>query len=199
MGMKNGAKEILTSLRAVPALAVLCCVLYPAAVWLLAQGVFPAKANGSLVEKNGRILGSMLIAREFTGLGYFHPRPSAAGTGYDAGRSGGSNLGPTSRVLIETVERRVREYRAENGLPAGFQVPADAVTASASGLDPHISPKNALLQAPRVAKARALSEAVVRGLIERFTEGRTFFILGEPRVNVPALNLALDGVVDAGR
>ncbi len=199
MGMKNGVKEILTSGRAVLALAVLCCVLYPAAVWLLAQGVFPANANGSLVKKSGRILGSTLIAREFTGPEYFHPRPSAAGTGYDAMRSGGSNLGPTSRVLVETVERRIREYRAENGLPAGFKVPADAVTASASGLDPHISPKNALLQAPRVAKARVLSEAAVCDLIGRFTEGRTLFILGEPRVNVLALNLALDGVADGGR
>lgn len=191
--------ELRRSLLAVAVLAVLLCGVYPGVSWVLAQALFPSRANGSLVVKNGAVVGSSLVGRDFSSPAYFQPRPSTAGEGYDAGRSGGSNLGPLSRELVETVRRRVESYRIENGLPAEAEVPADAVTASASGLDPHISPANALLQASRVAKARGLDEALVRAAIEAATEGRTFGILGEPRVNVLRLNLALDGVRGAGR
>jgi K+-transporting ATPase ATPase C chain len=197
--MKDWLAELGTSVKAVALLAVIFCGLYPATVWLLAQGLFADRANGSLLVRDGKIIGSALIGQPFSGPGYFHPRPSDAGRGYDAMTSGGSNLGPISRDLVETVGRRVAEYRKENALPAGLPVPADAVTASASGLDPHVSVENALLQAPRVAKARGLSEAEVRRLLGRATEGRTMGILGTPRVNVLLLNLALDGVNDAGR
>jgi K+-transporting ATPase ATPase C chain len=162
-------------------------------VWILAQGLFPARANGSLLVRNGKAIGSSLIAQGFSDQKYFHPRPSAAGQGYDAARSGGSNLGPTSKKLIDTIKERVEDYRGDNQLSPDERIPADAVTASASGLDPHISPMNALIQARRVAKARGLSEDVVRKKIEAHTEGRAFGILGEPRVNVLMLNLDLDG------
>ncbi len=197
--MKPWLSEFRTSLLAVAALAVLLCGFYPGVVWLLAHGLFPSRADGSLVVRSGEIRGSSLIAQGFSGPGYFHPRPSAAGNGWDAGRSGGSNLGPLSRDLSEIIRRRVEDYRRENGLPAGTLVPADAVTASASGLDPHITLKNALFQARRVAKARGLAEMDVRALIEERAEGRSLGILGEPRVNVMALNLALDGGLDGGR
>ena len=197
--MKKWMVELRTSLLAVVALAVILCVLYPLTVWVLTQGLFPAKANGSLIAQSGKIVGSSLIAQGFKGPGYFHPRPSNAGLGYDAVRSGGSNLGPLSKGLIETVRRRIADYRAENGLLPDTLVPADAVMASASGLDPHISLKNAWIQASRVAKARDLTEAAVRNEIETCTEGRTIGILGEPRVNVLLLNLALDGVRNAAK
>ena len=193
--MKNWMKELRISLVAVLSLAVILCGLYPAAVWVLAQGLFPTKANGSLIVRGGTTLGSSLIGQSFSESEYFHPRPSAAGQGYDAVRSGGSNLGPTSKTLIDAVRRRASDYRAENSLGPEALVPADAVTASASGLDPHISLKNALLQMPRVAKARGLDEMAVRKLIEAYTEGRDLGILGEPRVNVLMLNLALDGTL----
>jgi potassium-transporting ATPase KdpC subunit len=172
-------------------LAVLLCGIYPLTVWVLSQGLFPASANGSLVVRNEKILGSSLIRQGFTAPKYFHPRPSAAGHGYDATSSGGSNLGPLSKKLVETVRQRVDEYRSENNLRPDALVPIDAVTASASGLDPHISVKNALIQAPRVAKARGLSEDLVLKQIKLHTEGRDLGILGEPRVNVLMLNLAL--------
>jgi len=191
--MKDLIAQLRISLTATLFLAVLLCGIYPLAVWLVAQGVFPANANGSLVVRNGKIFGSSLISQGFTGPKYFHPRPSAAGQGYDATRSGGSNLGPTSRKLVETVRQRVDAYRSENNLPPDAPVPADAVTASASGLDPHISLKNALLQASRVVKARGLSEDIVLKEIKHYTEGRGLGVLGEPRVNVLMLNLALDG------
>ena len=197
--MKKWMVELRTSLLAVVALAVILCVLYPLTVWVLTQGIFPAKANGSLITQCGEIVGSSLIAQGFKGPGYFHPRPSNAGQGYDAVRSGGSNLGPLSKDLIETVRRRIADYRAENGLLPDTLVPADAVMASASGLDPHISLKNAWIQASRVAKARGLTEAAIRNEIEACTEGRTMGILGEPRVNVLLLNLALDGVRNAAK
>jgi len=197
--MKPWLSEFRTSLLAVPALAVILCGLYPLAVWVLAHGLFPSRADGSLVVRAGEIRGSSLIAQRFTAPGYFHSRPSAAGNGWDAGRSGGSNLGPLSKDLSEIVRRRVADYRTENGLPAGTLVPADAVTASASGLDPHISLKNAVFQARRVAGARGLTESYVRAFIEEWAEGRSLGFLGEPRVNVLALNLALDGVLDGGR
>jgi len=198
-GMKDTAAELKRAFLAVALLAVILCGVYPLTVWVLGQGLFPDRANGSLVVRDGRVVGSSLIGQRFSSPRYFHPRPSAAGQGYDAARSGGSNLGPLSRRLIENVSKRIDEYRAENGLSAGARVPADAVTASASGLDPHISPENARLQAGRVARARGLTEAAVLARIEALTEGRTLGILGEPRVNVLRLNLALDGVGDGGR
>ena len=190
--MKDLFAQLRISLTATLFLAVLLCGIYPLAIWLLAQGLFPANANGSLVMRNGKILGSSLISQGFTAPKYFHPRPSAAGQGYDATSSGGSNLGPTSKKLVETVRQRVDEYRSENNLRPDALVPIDAVTASASGLDPHISLKNALLQAGRAAKARGMSEDLVLKEIQRHTEGRDLGILGEPRVNVLMLNLALD-------
>jgi len=190
--MNNLIVQLRISLMATLFLAVILCGVYPLTVWVLAQALFPDKANGSLVIGNGKILGSSLIAQGFTSPRYVHPRPSAAGQGYDASRSGGSNLGPLSRTLVETVRQRVEEYRSENNLPLDAPVPADAVTASASGLDPHISLKNALIQARRVARARGLSEALVLRQIQGHTEGRDLGMLGEPRVNVLMLNLALD-------
>jgi K+-transporting ATPase ATPase C chain len=197
--MKNWLAELRRSFVAVAALAVILCGLYTLLAWVLAQGLFPGRANGSPIVRDGVVVGSSLIGQTFSSPAYFHPRPSAAGQGYDAGRSGGTNLGPLSKDLVETVRRRIAEYRAENGLSAETLVPADAVTASGSGLDPHISPENARLQAPRVARARGLSEAALREQIKAFTEGRALGFLGEPRVNVLRLNLALDGVSDAGR
>lgn len=197
--MKAWLAESRRSLVAVTVLAVILCGVYPGAVWLLAHGLFPSRADGSLVVRSGETRGSSLIAQGFTGPGYFHPRPSAAGNGWDASRSGGSNLGPLSKRLSAIVGQRAADYRAENGLSSGALVPADAVTASASGLDPHISLKNAFLQARRVAGARGLAEQAVRALIEERAEGRSLGILGEPRVNVLTLNLALDGVPDDGR
>ena len=186
-------RELRTTAVAVLALAVIVCGLYPAVVWIAAHGLFPARADGSLIVRDGSILGSTLIGQDFSGPGFFHPRPSAAGAGYDALHSGGSNLGPTSRALDESLRRRIASYRMENGLVPDEPVPADAVTASGSGLDPHISVRNAALQAPRVARARGMSEAAVRQLVGAHTRGRTLGILGEPRVEVFSLNLALEG------
>jgi K+-transporting ATPase ATPase C chain len=191
--MKYILSQLRISLIAVVTLAVLLCGIYPAIVWGLAQILFPDSANGSLVRVNGKVVGSQLLAQNFTGPTYFHPRPSAAGdAGYDAANSGGSNLGPTSKKLIETVKNRIDAYRAENNLNEVTPVPADAVTASGSGLDPHISLKNAYLQASRVAKARGMSENAVKEKIKIHSEGRELAVLGEPRVNVLKLNLALD-------
>ncbi len=197
--MKTWLAELRRSILAVAVLAVILCGLYPFSVWLLAQGLFPGRANGSLIVRDGVVIGSSLIGQEFSSPKYFRPRPSAAGQGYDGGRSGATNLGPLSKDLVETVRRRIAEYREENGLAASARVPVDAVTSSGSGLDPHISPENAGFQAPRVARARGLAESVVRAQIEACTEGRTLGFLGDPRVNVVRLNLALDGVRDAGR
>ncbi|MGB7630176.1 MAG: K(+)-transporting ATPase subunit C [Candidatus Deferrimicrobium sp.] len=191
--MKDLVAELRASITATLLLAVLCGGIYPAVVWGVGQGFFSDKANGSLVRFNGKVVGSALIAQGFSGPPYFHPRPSAAGQGYDAVNSGGTNLGPTSKKLIEDVKQRVAAYRAENGLSSDTPVPADAVTSSASGLDPHISVRNALLQAARVAKARGIGEKVLLARIEAHTEGRTLGFLGEPRVNVLTLNLSLDG------
>jgi K+-transporting ATPase ATPase C chain len=191
--MKNLFKEIRISLAATLLLAILLCGIYPALVWVAAQAIFHNEANGSLIIKNGQIVGSSLLAQRFTGAKYFYPRPSAAGAGYDAANSGGSNLGPLSKKLIDDTGQRVRDYRAENNLPPEATLPADAVTASGSGLDPHISPENAVMQAARVAGARGLSEKSVRSKIAAHTEERTLGIFGEPRVNVLLLNLDLDG------
>jgi K+-transporting ATPase ATPase C chain len=197
--MKSWFAELRASVLAVVVLAVILCGLYPLTAWVVSHGLFPGRAEGSFIPGDGSVIGSALIGQGFSSPRYFHPRPSAAGRGYDAARSGASNLGPLSKNLVDTVESRVTAYRAENGLPAGTPVPADAVTASGSGLDPHISVSNALLQAPRVARARGLTETEVRKKVETCTEGRTLGILGQPRVNVLRLNLALDGVRDAGR
>jgi len=193
MNMRSLLKELRISLVAILCLAVLLCGVYPMVVWGLAQGLFPWEANGSLIVKGGNTMGSSLLAQGFAGEKYFHPRPSAAGSGYDAANSGSSNLGPLSKKLTDDTVQRVRGYRAENNLAPDVRIPADAVSASGSGLDPHISPENALLQAPRVARARGLSEEVVIAKIKAHTEGRTLGIFGEPRVNVLLLNLDLDG------
>ncbi len=151
-------QEVKVSVLATLALVIILCGVYPLVVWGIAQIAFPSQANGSLVERQGQIVGSALMAQNFSSPQYFHPRPSAAGdTGYDGTSSGGSNLGPLSQKLIDQVKERIAGYRAENDLPADTLIPADAVTASGSGLDPHISLKNAELQAPRVANARGLS------------------------------------------
>jgi potassium-transporting ATPase KdpC subunit len=174
---------------------VITGLAYPLVVTGIAQGVFNHKVDGSLVEDGeGEVVGSSLIGQSFTEPEYFHPRPSAAGDGYDASGSSGSNLGPTNGDLLASVEERADAYRDENGLDADTEVPVDAVTASASGLDPHISVANARLQAPRVAEERGLDLDTVMGLVDDHTSGRDLGFLGEKRVNVLELNLALDEV-----
>jgi len=172
-------------------MTVLTGFLYPAVVTIIAQVLFREKANGSLIVADGQVIGSRLLGQNFTKPEYFHPRPSAAGSGYDGTASGGSNLGPTSAKLIDRVKASIEQYRRENPDFTGL-IPADAVTASASGLDPHISPRNAEIQAARVAKARGVATAEILALIEQRTEGRTLGFLGEPRLNVAEMNLALD-------
>ena len=174
-------------------LAVVCCGLYPLIVLGISHTFFRDKANGSLiVDPDGAVRGSKLLGQGFADAKYFHPRPSAAGNGYDATSSGGSNLGPTSRKLNDAIKERLAAYRAENGFSQSAPVPADAVTASGSGLDPHISLQNAELQLPRVAKARGMSENKLREVVRQHTHGRDLGVFGEPRVNVLQLNRALD-------
>jgi potassium-transporting ATPase KdpC subunit len=190
-------KAMLPGLRravfATLSLVVVCCGLYPLIVFGIGQALFPAKANGSLiVDADGVVRGSRLIGQPFAADKYFHPRPSAAGNGYDPTSSGGSNLGPTSRKLRDAIAQNLADYRSQNGLKEADSVPADAVTASGSGLDPHISPESAGLQTARVAAARGLPPAAVAALVERAMERPQLGFLGEPRVNVLRLNMALD-------
>lgn len=192
--MKTLFSELRPAIVSTVVFAIVCCGFYPLAVTGLSKAAFAEKANGSLiVEKSGTVIGSELIGQNFSGEGYFHPRPSAAGAnGHDAASSGGSNLGPTSQKLADLIKERVMAYRTTNGLPENQPVPADAVTASGSGLDPHISPANAALQVARVAKARGLAPEKVVQLISAHTDRATFGFLGEDGVNVLKLNIALD-------
>ena len=191
--MKTLLIEIKNSVIAVFVFGIILCGLYPVVVYGVGQLFFKQQANGSLITgKDGKLLGSGWLAQNFSSDKYFHPRASAAGTGYDATSSGGTNLGPTSQKLIDSVKAAVEQYRKENNLPADMPVPADAVTSSASGLDPHISVKNAGIQVARVAKSRAMDSSTVQDLVKKFTDERSLGILGEPGVNVLKLNLALD-------
>ncbi len=191
-------RQLLTGLLMTIAFLVLVGLLYPLAITGLSQVFFSRQANGSFVDRGGKAVGSSLIGQSFTGANgrplarYFQPRPSAAGNGYDALASGGSNLGPSNKELLESVAQRVKAYRAFNGLGPRRPVPVDAVTASASGLDPHISVANARLQAPRVARARNLPLTRVLALVAAHTQDRQWGFLGEKTVNVLDLNLALD-------
>jgi len=195
MKVQELLRELKVAALAALALLILLCGVYPLVVWGITQVAFPGQANGSLIKVKGRVIGSALLAQNFKGPQYFHPRPSAAGdAGYDGTSSGGSNLGPLSQKLNDQVKERVEKYLTENNLPPGTLVPADAVTASASGLDPHISLPNAALQAARVARARKLSEDQLKGLMEKYTQGPDLGFLGEPGVNVLWLNLALDAL-----
>lgn len=188
-------KSILNSLLMLLILTLLTGVAYPLAMTGLAQALFPVQANGSLIYQNGQAVGSRLIGQNFTGDGYFHSRPSAAGAdGYDGAASSGSNLGPTNAKLKDTVQERLAKVRSENNLPENKPVPGDLVLASASGLDPHISPEAAALQVERVAGQRGMKAAELQALVNRYTEGRQWGFLGEPRVNVLELNLALDAM-----
>jgi len=192
--MKNIIIDIKNSIVITIVFGIICCGLYPLAVWGVGWVCFHDKAYGSLITtRDGAILGSELIGQNFTSDKYFNSRPSAAGTGYDATSSGGTNLGPTSQKLNDSIKAAVDAYRKQNGLAANTPVPADAVTSSGSGLDPDISVQNAMLQTVRVAKTRNLSVDAVQALVDKYTEGRDLGIFGEPRVNVLKLNLALDG------
>jgi K+-transporting ATPase ATPase C chain len=193
--MKNLLSELRAAVMVTAVLAVVCCGIYPLAVYGLGQILFRDQANGSLIIQNGAIRGSRLIGQQFTGEKYFHGRPSSAGnngTSYDAEYSGGSNLGPTSQKLRDTIAQNLADYRAQNGLGTNDPVPADAVMASASGLDPHISLRNAELQTARVARVRGLSAAQVAALVQTNVDAASLGLLGEPGVNVLRLNLALD-------
>ena len=194
--MKDLFADIRGAIVSTLVLAVVCCGLYPVIVWGIAQVAFNMKANGSLItDAKGTVIGSSLLGQNFSGDKYFHPRPSAAGAnGYDAASSSGSNLGPTSRKLNDAIKDRIAAYRTTEGLAATEPVPADAVTTSGSGVDPHISVKNAELQAARVAKARNIGADKILELIRSNTDHADLGILGEAGVNVLTLNLALDAL-----
>jgi len=191
--MKAWAREIKRAVVAVILLAILLCVIYPLAIWGIGQLFFSENANGSMLVRGNEIVGSVLIAQPFTSPVYFHSRPSAVAYAGSGAASGGSNLGPLSNSLNEQVAARMKNYRRENGLAGADPIPAGAVSASASGLDPHISPADAYAQAARVARARGLSQGHVLDLIRRHLEGRQLGIFGEKRINVLLLNLSLDG------
>jgi K+-transporting ATPase ATPase C chain len=184
-------EQILPGLRIKLFMTVVLGVIYPLAMTGLSQLLFPNKANGSLITEGDKVIGSELIGQNFTRPEYFHPRPSAAGNGYDAANSGGSNYGPTNQKLIDRMKASIEQVRKENPDYAG-PIPADLITTSASGLDPHLSPDSARVQSARVAKARGLAVKQVNQLVSQFTEGPTLGLLGEPRVNVLMLNLELD-------
>jgi K+-transporting ATPase ATPase C chain len=185
-------RQLLPAVRILLVLTVVCGIAYPLLITGVAQGLFKDKADGSLVEVDGQVIGSSLLGQAFTGRQYFQGRPSAAGDGYDASKSGGSNLGPTNPDLLTDVAARVADYREANGVAADVAVPVDAVTASASGLDPMISAANAKLQAPRVAAARGVPVDDVLQLVDEHTWPASLGFLGEKGVNVLTLNLALD-------
>ncbi|MBC7528621.1 MAG: K(+)-transporting ATPase subunit C [Chthonomonadaceae bacterium] len=202
-------RELKPAILLVLVFVVLTGIAFPLVMTGVSKAIFPSQANGSLIEKDGKVIGSSLIGQNFADPKYFHPRPSSAGSGYDAANSSGTNLGPTSGKLIDGIHKKTADgkddpgnfdglvdlaaaYRKENGLAENTPVPADAVTRSGSGLDPEISPANAELQVARVAKARSLSVDAVKKLVTENTAGRTLGVLGEPRVNVLKLNLALD-------
>lgn len=182
-------KNLVTAALMTVVTTVLLGLVYPLVVTVLAQALFPDKANGQLRQRGGRVIGSEIIGQAFTAPGYFHPRLSAAGQGYDAASSGGTNLGPTNGKLVDAVRSAVTVAHAENPNTA---VPVDMVTTSASGLDPHVSPDNAMFQVPRVARARGIAGDELRRFVSAHVEGRQLGFLGEPRVNVLILNLALD-------
>jgi len=191
----NFTQNLRTAVLMTIVTTLLLGVAYPLAVTGVAQVLFRDNANGQLIERNGQIAGSRIIGQAFSSPGYFHGRPSAAGTGYDAANSAGSNLGPTNKKLIDAVAGNVAAARKRN---PGVAVPIDLVTASASGLDPHLSPAAALFQVPRVARARGRSEKEIEALVNAHIEARDLGVFGEPRVNVLLLNLALDGRYSAG-
>ena len=191
--MKDFFAEFRPAILATLVLAIVCSGFYPLVVYGISQLLFPDQANGNLIiNPDGTVRGSKLLGQAFSDPKYFHPRPSAAGNGYDAANSSGSNLGPTSEKLKNAIRDRIADYRKENGLADTDAVPADAVTASGSGLDPEISVRNAEIQIPRVAKARGLSEAKVREMVQQNTEGRDLGVFGDPGLNVLQVNLALD-------
>jgi K+-transporting ATPase ATPase C chain len=191
---KNLFRELKHSVTSTLIFGVLCCAIHPVLVWIPAVLIWPDQANGSLIMAGDKIVGSRLIGQGFTGPMYFHPRPSDAGNGYDSSSSGGSNLSATQQKWMDGVKAAADSYRKDNGLTDTAEVPQDAVTASGSGLDPHISVTNAALQAVRVAQARHLSVDQVNALVDKNTQGRDWGIFGEPRVNVLTLNLDLDAV-----
>jgi K+-transporting ATPase ATPase C chain len=190
--LRTFASELRPLIAVTAMLFLITAVMYPLAVTGIAQGLFPGAANGSIVEIDGEQIGSSLVGQQFTEPYYFHGRPSAAGDGYDAAASSGSNLGPTSAKLLDGIAERAAAFREENGLQPGAPAPADAVTASGSGLDPHVSPATARLQVERVAAARNADAAAIRMLVEEYVEGARFGFIGQPRVNVLELNIALD-------
>jgi K+-transporting ATPase ATPase C chain len=182
-------KNLTTAVLMTIATTILLGIVYPLVVTGIAQVIFPKQANGRLIEKDGKVVGSRILGQAFSGPGYFHSRPSAAGTGYDAANSSPSNLGPTNKKLLDRVQQDVTRIQAEN---PSKPIPIDMVTSSASGLDPDISPAAAEFQVPRVAKERGIGEEQVRQLVTKHTLGRQLGFLGEPRVNVLELNLGLD-------